>query len=213
MFTGFIEATGNVLQCLPTGLVVERPKMFADVRIGSSIAVSGVCLTVTELDQGSLRFDLSEETLRRTTLGALRQDACVNLERALKVGDRFEGHIVQGHVDAVGEVVSLVPRLTSLSPSPSPTGGGGMSKQREGLGERVVTLAFPPTLQGLIVEKGSITLDGVSLTIASIEENHCTIALIPFTRTHTTLGSLKEGDRVNLETDILGKYLRALSRR
>ena len=182
VFTGIIEATAGVLERTSDGLTIERPPLFSDLKIGSSICVSGVCLSVVELTPESMQFDVVQETWDRTKLGSLQKGDRVNLERAMKADSRLEGHIVQGHVDSVGEVVSVE-------------------------GDRV-SISYPENLRGQIDEKGSIAVDGVSLTVASVEGKTFTVALIPQTKEETTLGSLKEGDRVNLEGDILWKYVR-----
>lgn len=191
MFTGLIETTAKVLECSEQGIVIERPVIFDDSRIGSSIAVSGACLTVTELEPSSMRFDVHEETWKRTKLRELKKGDLVNLERALKAGDRLEGHMVQGHVDGVGKV-------SSLRASPP------VRTSREA----VMTISYPPPLRGLIVEKGSIAVDGVSLTVTHVDDETFSVALIPETLKKTTLGNLQEGGWVNLEADVLGKYAR-----
>jgi len=190
MFTGLIEAVAEILEVTPQGLTTTRPVSFLDVKGGSSIAVSGVCLTLTALDAQSLSFDVIEETWKRTTLGSLQKGDCVNLERALPLDSRLEGHFVQGHVDAVGEVRSV-------------EGVGGVEGVK-------VKIAYPSQLRGLIVEKGSIAIDGVSLTVAHVDAETFSIALIPATLKQTTLGTLREGASVNLETDILGKYVQSM---
>ena len=189
MFTGIIEATGRVGS-------VRRTKQGArldvaapwTVAAGASVAVNGVCLTA--LDGGGLTFDVVPETLSRSTLGGLKAGARVNLERAMVADARLDGHIVQGHVDGRGRVESL-------------TRASG-----------AVTLAVrhPATLADQIVPKGSITVDGVSLTVVDVEDGRFTVALIPTTLKLTTLGRLKRGDAVNLETDMLLKRPRRTSR-
>lgn len=329
MFTGIIEVTAQVLESADGKLVLERPVSFDDMKIGSSICVSGVCLSIVEFDDQSMRFDVVAETLSKTTLGELKVGDAVNLERALKVSDRFEGHIVQGHSEGVGVIESLAPspnpppwagegvrrglrrayypgrvlgerarnmrkiptksermmwqmlrrdqlgvyfrrqwpvnkfimdffctekllgieidgpiheeqkeydayrddELLSLgirilhftsadveenpdlvineiksalqSPLPPPTGEG----TGKGAQNLLLTITLPPELSPFVIQKGSITIDGVSLTVASFSDNLCTVALIPHTLSNTTLGSLKTGDRVNIETDILGRYV------
>ena len=185
MFTGIVEAAGRVRSVRKTNrgarLEVEGPLR---VPVGASVAVGGVCLT--SLEPGKLAFDVVPETLSRTTLGRLRAGARVNLERALAAGARLDGHVVQGHVDGTGIVESL-----------SRKGGA-------------VTLAVrvPAELSDQIVAKGSIAVDGVSLTVVDAGPGRFTIALIPTTLRRTTLGRLKKGDRVNIETDVLAKYAR-----
>lgn len=183
MFTGIIESTATVLDLPSSGLVLERPAIFEDLTIGQSIAVSGVCLSVIAFDQTSMTFDVVETTKQKTKLGLLQKGDTVNLERAMKANGRFEGHIVLGHVEATGTVITI-----------SEASG-------------TVEINFPPELARYIVSEGSITIDGVALTVASLHENHLSVALIPHTRTTTTLGNLQKGDRVHLETDILAKYI------
>lgn len=183
MFTGIIESTAKILKTTDSGLLVERPKIFDDLKVGCSIAVSGVCLTVTEFDQTSMSFDVIATTDKKTKLGSLAPGDRVNLERAMKADGRFEGHIVTGHCEGVGEVVSLVGTLLSVR--------------------------IPQPLLPFIVPHGSITIDGVALTVAETTKDCVTVALIPHTLAHTTLGALQEGQNVNIETDILGKYMLA----
>ena len=180
MFTGIIEATAQILGKETNGIVVARPTSFDDVKIGSSIAVAGVCLSVVQLASAAMRFDVVTETLARTTLGSLRVGDTVNLERSLPADGRFEGHVVQGHIEGVGRVV--------------------LQKHSQ------LIVELPPELLPQVVAKGSVALNGVSLTIASIEQDRITLALIPHTLAHTTLGLLDKGDRINVETDILGRY-------
>lgn len=193
MFTGLIEATAKVLECSKQGIVIERPDSFDDINIGSSIAVSGACLTIAELTSDSMKFDVHEETWKRTKLGELKNGDRVNLERALKVGDRLEGHVVQGHVDTVARVSPQGARAGGASHTPAPP---------------MLTIEYPEQLRGLIVEKGSIAVDGVSLTVTHVDDVMFSVALIPETLKKTTLGNLQEGGRVNLEADVLGKYTR-----
>lgn len=183
MFTGIVEAMAKVLTNEHGRFSIERPKSFDDIKVGSSIAISGVCLTVVQYDKKTMSFEMVPETLQRTTLREKEKGDPVNLERALKADGRFEGHVVQGHVEAVGEILGLAK--------------DGMLK-----------FFYPKMLKRFIVEKGSIAIDGVSLTVAALKGNECTIALIPHTLHVTTLGLLKEGDHVNIETDILGRYIR-----
>lgn len=195
MFTGIIEATAEVLERTSKELLLERPASFQDIAIGSSIAVSGACLTIATLTKKTIAFDVHEETWKRTKLGSLVPGDLVNLERAMSAHGRFEGHIVQGHVDCVTRV---------CSEGATRTGG---TKADTSL---LMTFEFPSSLHGLVVEKGSVTIDGVSLTIVSVDAKTFTVALIPHTLKETTLGTLKKGDVVNIEADILGKYVRSL---
>lgn len=167
-------------------LDVEHGAELAErLSIGASLAVAGVCLTVVEQAGWGSRVELSPETLERTTLGGLCQGARVNLEPALRLGDALGGHWVQGHVDGVTTVLS----------------------QRDLEDHRLLTFALPENLDRYFVEKGSVTLDGVSLTIASLDERSASVALIPHTLEVTTLGASSPGDRMNLEIDVLAKYV------
>lgn len=192
MFTGLIEAVAEVRTCGESMLAVERPEAFTDVHVGSSICVSGACLTIAELAEREMQFDLTKETLARTTIGSLKQGDRVNLERSMKADARLEGHIVQGHIEATGRIAN----------GPSTTLRTG-KWQIANDGDAFMEVELPKLLLPFIVTKGSIAVDGVSLTVASIEGNSVTIALIPHTLENTTLGGLKTGDRVNVETDIL----------
>jgi riboflavin synthase len=187
MFTGIVEELGTVL-------AVERQGDAARIRVGAttvldgaglgdSTAVDGCCLTVVELGEGWFEADVSDETLRRTTLGARAEGDRVNLERPLLVTDRLGGHIVQGHVDAVGEVVAPVPDLR---------------------------VRMPDALRRYVIEKGSITVDGVSLTVVEPTDDGFTVAVIPHTAEVTTLGARRPGDPVNLEVDLIAKYTERL---
>ncbi len=187
MFTGIVEATGKVTEVGDGSLVVDSP-LFAGTRVGDSISINGVCLTAVDVGGDSIRFDVVPETLSRTGLGSLGLGDLVNLERAMPATGRFDGHIVQGHVDGTGTVISL----------------------DEGDGGVVLTIAAPPQLMSHIAVKGSITVDGVSLTVAGIESDRFWVALIPHTLESTTLGSTEAGDTVNLETDVFAKYVERL---
>lgn len=196
MFTGIIEETGHVEALEPRGagarLRVRCRLVLEDAREGSSIAVNGVCLTAVELARDGFAADVSQETLRRSNLGELRPGALVNLERPLPATGRFGGHIVQGHVDATGEVVSLEERAP---------------------GHWWLRVRFPRELAPYVVEKGSIAVDGISLTVAAVEGDIFAAAIIPHTWRSTNLRSRRPGDRVNLEADILAKYVEGLLRR
>lgn len=169
-------------------LLLFKPKTFSDLKIGMSICVSGACLSVTEYNDQILKFDVMEETWEKTKLGSLKQGDKVNLERALPVSGRFDGHIVQGHVEGVGEVI----------------------KMKNGKMQCEFTINIASGLAKYVVSKGSIAIDGVSLTVAELAGDCCRVALIPYTMENTTLGSLKAGERVNVETDILGRYFHAI---
>jgi len=182
VFTGIVRELGRVVSFDGARLLVEAPQTSADV--GDSIAVDGVCLTVVEHDGDRFAFDVVGETLSRTTLGTLKADDRVNVEPALRAGEPLGGHIVQGHVDGVGRVRS------SSQP---------------------VWIDAPPDVLRYCVEKGSITVDGVSLTIAALDDSGFAVALVPHTLAATTLGAAKPGDAVNLEVDVLAKYVERLT--
>lgn len=187
MFTGIVEKTAKILQQGNGRLMIERPALFDDLKIGSSVSISGICLTVTDLDDHTLTFDVMPETLRKTTLGSLSSGDVVNLERALPAHGRFEGHVVQGHVEGTGEVIGL---------------------EKLGADVRLV-IRVPAVLQSAIVPQGSVAVDGVSLTVAAVGTDTFTVALIPATLAGTTLGAKRIGDRVNIETDVLVRTLLA----
>ena len=188
MFTGIIEELGTVRHVAPGNLELSARTVLESTRLGDSIAVNGVCLTVTALSPGGFTADVMPETLRRSGLGQLRPGSKVNLERAMAADGRFGGHIVTGHIDGTGTVSSL---------------------RREG-NAVWVTIAAPPELLAGIVEKGSIAIDGISLTVADVTDRDFAVSIIPHTGAQTTLLDRKAGDTVNLETDILGKYVAKL---
>ena len=190
MFTGIVEVVGAVEAVEPAGellrIAVRAPSLAAEARVGDSIAVRGACLTVTRARDGILEFEAVRETLARTALSELGPGTKVNLERALRADARLDGHVVQGHVDGVGRVVEL---------------------RREGDDVRLF-VACPAEVARHLVEKGSVAIDGVSLTVVGARDDGFDVALIPHTLAATTLGSLRPGDRVNLEADVLAKYVR-----
>lgn len=190
MFTGIVEAVGRVGALEHRGqrvrLVVEAPALAREVRVGDSVAVNGACLTIAASHPECLLFDAVPETLERTALGALRVGSRVNLERALRADQRLDGHVVQGHVDETGRVREL---------------------RREGDDVRLFVAASPAFTE-LLVPKGSVAVEGVSLTVVGVQEDGFDVALIPHTLAETTLGGLAPGDPLNLEADILGKYVR-----
>lgn len=189
MFTGIVEELGEVtaVEQLDDAarFRLRGPVVTEGAKHGDSIAVNGVCLTVVDHDQDSFTADVMAETLNRSSLGALAPGSRVNLERPTAVGDRLGGHIVQGHVDGTGTIVDRSP-----------------SEHWE-----IVTVSLPAELSRYVVEKGSVTVDGVSLTVVDAAEDHFTISLIPTTLALTTLGLKKPGDPVNLEVDIIAKYV------
>ncbi len=224
MFTGITETMAELKNRTDTGLTIERPSNFDDIQIGSSICVSGVCLSVVKFDDASISFGVHEETWKRTKLGSLNAGDKVNLERAMKADSRFEGHVVQGHVDGVGVVVGGAGASPAGDRPRGPVGrspGEGWSEKfvaprgrssaehgsaSDAHAPPMLTIKYPQALSNLIVEKGSIAIDGVSLTICEVDDEKFSVALIPHTLEVTTLGNLKDGDKVNLEADILGKY-------
>lgn len=183
MFTGIVEELGRVVALEGDRLTIESPGVLADATLGASIAVNGCCLTVVEWDERRWSAELSGETFARTSLGSLRPGDPVNLERPVRLEDRLGGHLVQGHVDSVGTVVAAVPDLA---------------------------VRMDPSLGRYIVEKGSITVDGVSLTVVDALEDGFTVAVIPHTAEVTTLGVRAVGDQVNLEVDVMAKYAERL---
>src|SRR6478736_9356187 len=192
MFTGIVQEVGTVVAA--TGgaegirLEIDAPTVAPQIEVGGSVAINGVCLTAETVAAGRLTFHAVPETLSRSTLGALDAGSRVNLEPALRAGDAMGGHIVQGHVDGIGTVRSVTP---------------------EGEGVRIVVEAGPETIR-YCVEKGSITIEGVSLTIAELHDDAFGVALIPHTLAETTLAGLVAGSRVNLEVDVLAKYVERL---
>jgi riboflavin synthase len=188
MFTGIVREVGTVDAFVGSRLVVAGPETASGVAVGDSVAVAGVCLTAVEVGDGRLAFDVVPETLSRTALGRLEPGDSVNLEPALRVGDPLGGHVVQGHVDAVGRVRSLEPEDES----------------------RRVWVDAPESVVRYCLEKGSIAIDGVSLTVAALDDDGFEVALIPHTLEVTTLGRLEPGDQVNLETDVLAKVVERL---
>jgi riboflavin synthase len=188
MFTGIVREVGEVASLDGPRLVVEAPGTAANASVGDSVAVSGACLTVVEADGRRLAFDVVPETMARTTLHALTPGSRVNLEPALRVGDALGGHVVQGHVDAVGQARSVAEDATGLR----------------------VWLDVPGAVLRYCLEKGSVAVDGVSLTVASLDDDGFEVALVPHTLAATTLGSLRAGDEVNLEADVLAKLVERL---
>jgi riboflavin synthase len=188
MFTGLIEAVGEIaeVKTSPGGFRIRiRTTLAADLASGDSLAVNGVCLTVVMADGGEVHADIGPETARVTTLGSLRQGQHANLERSMRAAGRVGGHFVQGHVDGPGLVEGVRPDGDS----------------------HWLTISFDPSLAPYLIRKGSIAVDGVSLTIAGLGENVFDVMIIPFTWANTALSTLKVGDRVNIECDMIGKYV------
>lgn len=188
MFTGLVEAVGEVVESVPVNggarLCIASP-MGGELSPGDSVAVNGVCLTAILTKPAEIRADVGPETLRVTTLGAVRPGAFVNLERPLRADGRLGGHFVQGHVDGVGRIEAV----------------------RSDVDFQWMTVQFPSELAPYIVHKGSIALDGISLTVAGLNAGCFDVMVIPFTRDHTNLKAVQVGDRVNLECDMVGKYV------
>ena len=192
MFTGIVRELGVVVEAEEAGggraLAVRAPATASHMRVGDSIAIDGCCLTATEVADGTIRFQAVPETIARSTLGTLQRDEQVNVEPAIRAGEELGGHYVQGHVDAVGRIRSV---------------------EAEGQGLRVVVEA-PEAVLRYCVEKGSVTVDGVSLTVAELANDVFSVALVPHTLEATTLAALRPGQAVNLEADVLAKYVERL---
>lgn len=191
MFTGIIENTGTIKEIISNGtnktFWITSP-LSNELKIDQSLSHSGVCLTVEEISNGTHRVTAIEETLVKTNLGQLQQGSIINLERCMPLNGRLDGHIVQGHVDAVAECTNVV--------------------QKEGSWEYSFT--FPTTFSTLVIEKGSISLNGISLTLFNVGINSFSVAIIPYTYEHTNIKTLKTGSKVNVEFDILGKYVQRM---
>lgn len=189
MFTGIIEEVGKIAQIHKQGefavVTINATKVLQDVHLGDSIAVNGICLTVTSFSSNQFTADVMSETLKRTSLGELKPNSSVNLERAMAANGRFGGHIVSGHIDGTGEIAEIIPAHNSTW-------------------YRIKT---SPKLMRYIIEKGSITIDGISLTVVDTDDESFRVSIIPHTIKETNLGSKKIGSIVNLENDIVGKYI------
>ena len=190
MFTGIVEEIGTIAGTRPGGFSIRASDVLDGLGLGDSISMNGACLTATELGPGSFSVDVVPETLRRTNLGSLSEGSRVNLERGLRAGGRLDGHIVQGHVDGTGRVESI----------------------REDGDAVMVSIAAGPSIMRYVVEKGFIAVDGVSLTVVGCDEERFSVTIIPHTWKHTIMGSRECGDQVNLEVDILAKYVERLVR-
>ncbi|MDX9750470.1 MAG: riboflavin synthase [Flavobacteriales bacterium] len=191
MFTGIVEQIGEVVAVHEQGTNRHfrmRAAMAPELRVDQSVAHDGVCLTVTAVEDGTYTVTAVEETLRRTTLGTWAPGRPVNLERSLRVGDRLDGHLVQGHVDSVTPCVGLADRD----------------------GSHAFTFALPMEADGLVVHKGSVCINGVSLTVAARDATTFTVAIIPYTLRHTNFHALRTGEPVNVEYDVLGRYVQRL---
>ncbi len=191
MFTGIVEEIGIVRGISPGRLTVEAKKVLEDAKPGDSIAVNGACLTVTSISKDNFSVEVMPETIRRTNLGSLHYGEPANLERAMLAEGRFGGHFVQGHVDDVGKVMSLRPEEDAV----------------------IARISAPAHLMPYIVNKGFIAVDGVSLTVIDYDDFSFSVSLVTYTREHTTLDNLKPSDMVNIEVDIIAKYVERLKQR
>lgn len=191
MFTGIVEEIGRVERAGESGLTINAKRVLEGLAVGDSLAINGVCLTVTRFDAVSFSVSVMPETRRRTNLGELRAGDRVNLERALAFGGKLGGHLVQGHVDEVGRVATLSPEGEALA----------------------VTFAAPPQVMEYVVPQGFIAVDGVSLTVVSREADSFRVSLVGYTRDNTTLGGKEAGAAVNLEVDIIAKYVAQFTRK
>ncbi|WP_301962103.1 riboflavin synthase [uncultured Megasphaera sp.] len=193
MFTGIIEELGTVGQMdrRPDSikLTIQARKVLEGTQLGDSIAVNGVCLTVTSMTDSSFTADVMHETMRRSSLSDIKSGSKVNLERAMQVGGRLGGHIVSGHIDGVGHIARIA---------------------ADGIA-RVITISIPKDMEPFIVEKGSIAIDGISLTVVSVGNSQFSVSIIPHTMAHTTLIDKHPGAVVNLETDVIGKYVHSFT--
>jgi riboflavin synthase len=185
MFTGIIEDVGKIREANSSKLIIETK--LTDVKPGDSVSVNGVCLTITSFDKKTFSVDVSRETYDKTNLGGLKSGDKVNLERALRLQDRIGGHFVTGHVECIGKIRAVKPGEDRIS--------------------RIVWLICPDTMKKYIVKKGSVAVDGISLTIVDVTETEFSVVLIPFTLNNTMLGTKNTGDTVNIEPDILAKYV------
>ena len=192
MFTGIIEEVGTVSRVQRSGsssfIEIQAKKVLGDIHLGDSIAVNGVCLTVTDFDGSTFRADVMNETLSRSSLGSLTTGSPVNLERAMSANGRFGGHIVSGHIDGTGSITDI---------------------RNDGIAVWYTVSAAPELLR-YIVEKGSVAIDGISLTVAKVTDTSFSVSIIPHTASQTILGTKKAGDTVNLENDIISKYVEKL---
>ena len=189
MFTGLIEETGSILNIRPgsksTSVSIKASKVLEDANVGDSIAVNGICLTVTSKSADNFTADVMPETIKRTNLHRLTKGSKVNLERALKLGDRLGGHMVSGHIDSTGEIIKITPDENAV----------------------LIEIGLSSSLIPYIIEKGSVSIDGISLTVASVTKSSFTVSVIPHTKKMTTLEKAMSGQMVNIECDMIGKYI------
>lgn len=193
MFTGLIQEIGTVKKIRKTSRHIEltctaSSELLQDYQVGDSMAINGVCLTAIEVNDSDFTVDIMPETFHKTTFSDLRVHAAVNLERAMPANGRLEGHIVSGHADITTRLIKKVKKENSI----------------------VLTFYYPPEIQGEIVAQGSVAVNGTSLTVSAVTPGSFSISLIPYSMNHTNLGQLKQGEFVNIETDILGKYIKAM---
>lgn len=188
MFTGIIEEIGTIISSSKNGITIKAEKILGDIHLGDSIAVNGVCLTVTEFSKSCFTVDIMEESFKCTNLHKLKANDKVNLERAMQINSRFGGHIVSGHVDGVGIIKNI---------------------ENQGIA-KIFTIAPPKDIMKYIVYKGSITIDGISLTVSYIDDEVFQVSIIPHTQSETILSFKNKGDSVNLETDIIASYIEKL---
>ncbi len=188
MFTGIVEEIGQVVEATPSRMVIRAKVTLDGTRIGDSIAVNGACLTVVVIQGDTLAVDVTPETLRRTNLGDTTPGSPVNLERAVALGERLGGHMVQGHIEATGRVLSLEPEGESV----------------------LMGFEAPPEIMRYVVTKGFVAVDGISLTVVRYDASSFAVAVIPYTLEQTVLGARRVGDRVNLETDVIARYVERL---
>ena len=185
MFAGIVEEVGRVVEAKQDRLVIQAAAVREGIRVGDSVNINGACLTAVDVEDNRFTVDVTPETLRRTNLGLLKPGDAVDLERALSVADRIGGHIVQGHVEATGKVISVKPDGDSL----------------------VMRFQAPPQVMRYVVNKGFIAVDGISLTVVDCDSSSFSVSVIPYTRDHTVLGGRQAGDQINLETDIVARYV------
>lgn len=192
MFTGIVEEIGKVIKLEKSGSnlnIIVKAKMTPELKIDQSISHNGVCMTVVSLNDEEYRVTAVKETLEKTNLGKLKPGDLINLERGMKLGDRLDGHIVQGHVDQTATCIAI--------------------KEADGSWE--FTFEYDPEIGNMTIEKGSITVNGVSLTVVNSQKNKFSVAIIPYTYKHTTFHDLETGDMVNLEFDVIGKYVKRIT--
>ena len=188
LFSGIVEEVGTITSAIENKITIKASIVIDGTNVGDSININGTCLTAVDLNDSSFSVEVTPETLRRTNLGELNPGDSVNLERALKVGDRIGGHMVQGHIEATGSVLAVQPEEDSL----------------------LISFGAPEDLMRYVVSKGFIAVDGASLTVVECDSSSFKVSVIPYTRDHTVLGSVQKGTKVNLETDVMARYVERL---